>query len=86
MEHGNISDRESLIYEALMEIKNQADEKVLINSKMLNNEGYFVQFMSPIVMNGFENRNINLDPEAANYINGYVVNEYVNEYNGKVLC
>lgn len=86
MEHGNISDRESLIYEALMEIKNQADEKVLINSKMLNNEGYFVQFMSPIVMNGFENRKINLDPEAAKYINGYVVNEYVNEYNGKVLC
>lgn len=86
MEHGNISDRESLIYEALMEIKNQADEKVLINSKMLNNEGYFVQFMSPIVMNGFENRKINLDPEVAKYINGYVVNEYVNEYNGKVLC
>jgi type I restriction enzyme R subunit len=85
VEKGNISDRESLIHETLMEIKNQADEKVLINSKMLNNEGYFVQFMSPLVMNGFENHNIKLDPEAAKYINGYVVNEYVNEYNGKVL-
>jgi len=86
IEKGNISNRESLIHETLMEIKNQADEKVLINSRMLDNEGYFVQFMSPLVMNGFENHKINLDPEAAKYINGYVVNEYVNEYNGKVLC
>lgn len=86
IEHGNISDRESLIYEALMEIKTQADEKVLINSNMLNNEGYFIQFMSPLVMNGFENHKINLDPEAAKYINSHVVNEYINEYNGKILC
>lgn len=83
IEKGNISDKESLIHEALMEIKNQADEKVLINSKMLDNEGYFNQFMSPLVLNGFENHKMNLDPEAAKYINGYVVNEYVNEYNGK---
>ncbi len=83
IEKGNISDKESLIHEALMEIKNQADEKVLINSKMLDNEGYFNQFMSPLVLNGFENHQMNLDPEAAKYINGYVVNEYVNEYNGK---
>jgi type I restriction enzyme R subunit len=86
MEKGNVSNRESLIHESLMEIKKQADERVLINSRMLTNEGYFVQFMSPLVMNGFENHKINLDPEAAKYINSYVVNEYVNEYNGKVLC
>lgn len=86
MEKGNISDRESLIHETLMEIKAQADEKVLINSRMLTNEGYFVQFMSPLVMNGFENHKINLDPEAAKYINGYVVDEYVNEYNGKIYA
>jgi len=86
MEKGNISDRESVIHETLMEIKTQADEKVLINSRMLTNEGYFVQFMSPLVMNGFENHKINLDPEAAKYINGYVVDEYVNEYNGKIYA
>ncbi len=42
--------------------------------------------MSPLVVNGFEKQKINLDPEAIKYINGYVVNEYINEYNGKVLC
>ena len=86
VEKGNISDRESLVYEALMDIKKQADEKVLINNHMLDNEGFFVQFMSPLVVNGFEKQKINLDPEAIKYINGYVVNEYINEYNGKVLC
>lgn len=86
IEKGNISDRESLVYQALMDIKKQADEKVLINNHMLDNEGFFVQFMSPLVVNGFEKQKINLDPEAIKYINGYVVNEYINEYNGKVLC
>jgi len=86
IEKGNISNRESLIHETLMEIKNQADEKVLIRKQMLDNEGFFSQFMSPLVINGFENHKINLDPEAAKYINGYVVNEYVNEYNGKVYA
>jgi len=86
IEKGNISDRESFVYEALMDIKKQADEKVLINNHMLDNEGFFVQFMSPLVINGFEKQKINLDPESIKYINGYVVNEYINEYNGKVLC
>ncbi len=83
MENGNIPNRESVIHETLMEIKNQADEKVLINSRMLTNEGYFIQFMNPLVINGFENHKISLDPEAARYINKYVVDEYVNEYSGK---
>ena len=86
IEKGNITDHESLIHETLMEIKAQADEKVLKMSRVLDNEGYFVQFMSPLVMNGFENHKIKLDPEAAKYINGYVVNEYVSEYNGKVYA
>jgi type I restriction enzyme R subunit len=86
IENGNISDRESVIHETLMEIKNKADEKVLKMTRMLDNEGYFIQFMSPIVMTGFENHKINLDPEAATYINKYVVDEYVNEYNGKIYA
>jgi len=86
LEQGNISNRESIIYEALMDIKKQTDEKVIINNRMLDNEGFFTQFMSPLVVKGFEKQKINLDPEATKYINGYVVNEYINEYNGKVLC
>lgn len=86
LEQGGISQRESDIHETLMEIKKQADEKVLINNKMLENEGFFVQLMSPMVINSFEEHKINLDPESARYINNQVVNEYVNEYNCKVLC
>lgn len=41
VERGNISKRESEIHETLLEIKNQVDEKVLINTKLLNNESFF---------------------------------------------
>ncbi len=85
IERKNVSDRESVIYESLMEIKKHADEKVLINNRIMQNEGYFIQFMSPLVINGFESHKITLDPEAAKYINGYVVNEYLNEFNGNTL-
>lgn len=86
MEYGGISKRESDVYETLMEIKKQADDKVLINSKMLNNEGFFMQLMSPMVISNFENHKIKLDPESTRFINGQVVHEYINEYNCNTLC
>jgi len=86
IEGGKISKRESIIHETLMEIKEQADEKVLKNSKMLDNHSFFVRLVSPMVVNGFEKRKINLDPESAKYINKEVAEEYINEYNDTVLC
>ena len=41
LEKGNISKRESEICDTLMDIKKQVDEKILINTQMLNNESYF---------------------------------------------
>ena len=43
LEKGNISKRESEICETLLDIKKQADDKVLINTKLLENESYFDQ-------------------------------------------
>ena len=77
------SKRESDIFASLMEIKKEADEKVIENQRMLSNEGYFMQFMSPLVINGFEKHGLNLDADSARNINNQVVNEYVNEYSGK---
>lgn len=77
------SKRESDIFASLMEIKKEADEKVIENQRMLSNEGYFMQFMSPLVINGFEKHGLNLDTDSARNINNQVVNEYVNEYSGK---
>jgi type I restriction enzyme R subunit len=73
--------RETKIFNALSEIKENADHKVLNNPRMMANDGYFIQFMSPIVISGFENNNIELDADSAEEINGYTTKEYLNEYN-----
>lgn len=82
MEKGGVSVRESELHEMLIGIKRQADDKVFINSRLLDNEGYFDQLMKQIVINGFEKTSIPIDPEAANYINSCVVKEYISEYQG----
>lgn len=82
MEKGNISKRESEICDSLTEIKKQVDEKVLINTKLLNNEGYFDKLMIQMVIGSFGKNKIELDPESAKYINTCLVKEYMNEYQG----
>jgi type I restriction enzyme, R subunit len=85
MQHATVPKRESEICNTLMDIKKQADERVLINTKLLNNESYFEQLMIQMVINGFEKTKINLEPDAAKYINNCIVKEYINEYQGTPL-
>ena len=73
------------IYEALQGVKVDADEKVLSNTNMLNNESYFERMMITNVINRFQKeQKIKLTPDATRYINGLVVNEYIDEFNGVV--
>lgn len=55
MEESKLNAREITIFETLMDIKKQADQKVLDNARMIQNEDYFTKFMSPIVISNFEN-------------------------------
>ncbi len=82
LERGNISKRESEIGEALLDIKKQADEKVLINTKLLENESFFKGMMQQMVIKNFSKNKILLEPESARYINNCLVKEYMNEYQG----
>jgi type I restriction enzyme R subunit len=84
VEKGNISKRESEICETLLDIKTQVDEKVLINTQMLNNESYFDKLMIQMVIGSFSKSKINLDPESAKYINSCLVKEYMNDYSGVI--
>ena len=82
-ERKTVSDSERLIFEALQGVKQSADEQVLQNTQILNNESYFDRMMMPLVIDQFKNQQkINLNPEASKYINQLVVKEYMNEYNG----
>lgn len=83
MERGNISKRESEICETLLDVKSQADEKVMINTKMLENESYFEKMLIQMVIGSFSKNKIELDPETAKYINTCLVREYMNEYQGQ---
>ncbi len=70
----------------VMDIKKQVDEKVLINTQMLNNESYFDKLMIQMVIGSFGQHKIELDPESARYINTCLVKEYMNEYQGNRAC
>lgn len=84
-ERGDISKKESQIFEALMAIKQNADEQVLKNTNVLENEDYFDKDMLRLVVNEFRNNHkMLLKPEALKYINGLVVKEYMDDFNGVV--
>lgn len=84
VERGGITKRESELFEALQGIKIKADDKVLQNSKLLNNESYFDSLMMQLTLNQFVTINkINLDDKSSDFINNLVVREYMNEYQGK---
>ena len=81
-ESGDFTKTERQLFEALIQVKSQADDHVLQNTQMLNNESYFERMMQPIVIGEFYNRqNIKLTPDATRTINHLVVSEYMNEFN-----
>lgn len=82
LENGHITQKESAIYDTLIEIKRQTDDTVLINTRLLENEAYFNQLLMPMVINGFGKAKIDLEPESAKFINTCVSKEYMSEYQG----
>lgn len=80
-ESGDFTKTERQLFEALINVKSQADDHVLQNTQLLNNESYFERMMQPIVIGEFYNRqNIKLTPDATRAINHLVVSEYMNEF------
>jgi type I restriction enzyme R subunit len=81
MEEREFNAREITIFEALADIKEQADQKVLDNAHMIQNDEYFSRFMSPIVITNFENHGIKLDLGSAQKINDHATQEYLYQFN-----
>lgn len=81
LEQGTLTETERKIFEALTGVKQEADDQVLQNTQLLDNESYFEGMMMPLVIDQFRNRNnINLNPDASRFINRLVVTEYMNEF------
>ncbi|MDD5457840.1 MAG: type I restriction endonuclease [Phycisphaerae bacterium] len=83
-ENSIFSNQERKIFDALMGIKTGADQQILQNTRLLNHESYLSRLMAPLVIDQFETKNkINLNSKTADDVNNLVVNEYVNEFNGR---
>ena len=82
IEKGAVTKRESEIHETLIDIKTKTDEKILLNTKLLDNEGYFSQQLIQLVIGAFDRIKVSLDSDSAKFINSLLVREYVSEYQG----
>ena len=81
LEGGTVQETERRLFEGLAGIKAQADDRVLQNTQLLDNESYFSRLMMPIVISEFHtHQKIQLNPEAAQTINQLLVAEYMNEF------
>ncbi len=80
-ERSDISESERKIFEALTGVKKDADEQVLNNTQILDNEGYFERQMMPLVIRRFKDeQKIQLNANASKFINHLVVAEYLKEF------
>jgi type I restriction enzyme R subunit len=82
IEKKELSKQERRIFEALYNIKLEADDHVMQNTQILNNESYFGKMVMPMVVKKFKTeQNISLDVESSKYINNLLVKEYMDEFN-----
>jgi type I restriction enzyme R subunit len=81
MERGNITERETDLQEALAEVKQTMDEKVLQNDRLLEADGFFSQMMQQSVVQAF-GKIAKLNAETARFINSLLVREYTNDFQG----
>lgn len=83
LENGLISDNERRIFAALRVVKQLADDSVMQNRNILDNESYFERMMQRNVTQQFhKEQQIKLTSESSRYINQLVVKEYLDEFNG----
>lgn len=83
LENSSISDNERRIFAALRVVKQLADDSVMQNRNILDNESYFERMMQRNVTQQFhKEQQIKLTPESSRYINQLVVKEYLDEFNG----
>lgn len=85
MEKDPLTDSESKLFEALQSLKKVADEQILQNAHMLENESFVEKMMVRLVIDQLMNKHqLPLDAEKSKQINLIIVKEYLNEYYGRV--
>ncbi|CAN5676296.1 DEAD/DEAH box helicase family protein [soil metagenome] len=84
LEKGTLSLKEMQLYEALQNIKKVADEQLLRNNRLLETESYFGDYLMQLVVKELkQERKMDLDFATTKSINNLIVNEYLDQYNGR---
>lgn len=83
LEKGDPTSSEALLFEALSDLKQAADEQILQNGRMLSNEAYIERMIGRQIILQFDKKHhIALESESTQFIKKLLVEEYINEYNG----
>ena len=85
MEKNPLTDSEAKLFEVLQDLKHEIDDQILQNSNMLENETFIKKMMGRIIINQCRNKHdLPIDAATSRRINGMIVEEYLNEYYGRV--
>ena len=83
MEKDPLTDSERKLFEVLCELKDQVDNKILKNAKILENESFVDKMISKLVVVEFKKQNIPLDLDKSKRVINLVTKEYMNEYHNR---
>lgn len=83
MEKHPLTLKESKLCEALSEFKQRADEKILKNAQILNNEAYTEKELLRLAIESLKKaHHLDLDASALKHLNQLVMKEYLDEFHG----
>jgi type I restriction enzyme R subunit len=83
VQRGLISKRESEVCDTLNSIKQNVDEKVLLNSGVLRNDPYFEQTVRQLISIGLLNLNIKATIDEKIFITAQISDEYLSQYHAQ---
>ena len=77
-----LSKNEKKVFDVLMAIKTDTDEKLVNANILVSNEAFFESYIQQQVVLKFKENDIKLNPDVAKQIKSAIVKEYVNESEG----
>ena len=83
MEKDPLTDSERKLFEVLCELKEEVDNQILQNAKILENESFVDSMIARLVIGEFKKQNIPLDLDKSKRVINLVTKEYMNEYYGR---
>lgn len=84
MEKDPLTDSEAKLFEALQSLKQEVDNQIQLNAKMLENESFVEKMILRLVVQQLKNKHhLPLDANRSKLINAMVVKEYMNEFYGR---